>query len=57
MALDHILSDVVRGKGGGPGGRGGEAYLMTDNQMRRLRGRRLPIVHLEISASATKGVA
>ncbi len=54
VALDHMLSDAVRGKGRGGGG---ETYLTEANMLRRLRRRGLPIVHLEISASARKGVA
>ncbi len=54
VALDHMLSDVVKGKGRGGGG---EAYLTEANLLRRLRGRGLPIVNLEISASARKDVA
>ncbi len=53
VALDHVMGNVARGKGG----RGGEAYLKEANLLGRLRGRGLPIVHLEISASAIKGVA
>ena len=54
VALVHMQSDVVRGKGGGGGG---EAYLREAGLRRRLWGRGLPIVHLAISTGARRGAA
>ena len=54
VALVHMRSDVVWGKGGGGGG---EAYLREAGLRRRLWGRGLPIVHLAISTGARRGAA